>query len=315
MRIWLKTMMVVCVVGLLGCGEDAEESGLRCGPDEVENPIMETCDRVSGDSDTGDGDGEPGDGEPGDGEPGDGEPGDGDPGDGDSLQPPLRCEPGMDPDLDVECTFFAHSPSTLYEIDPFRETVEAVGTVPSDLFDIDTHPDGTIYGISTTTLYKLGVDDTEWSVVGSMGQIANANGLCINTSGIAYLTAHDGLYGVDLDTANTSLIGQMGSSYTSSGDCVIDKGNRLYMSANSTDLFGTGTDNLVEIDAATATATMVGDTGFQDIYGLTAAWDFLIGTTGSSQVILIDRHTGAAELLFTAPGNISFYGAASTPGR
>lgn len=226
-------------------------------------------------------------------------------------EPEAFCHLGMDPASPVECTFFAHSPSMLYRVDPFRQTIEPVRSVPNNLFDIDTHPDGTIYGITTQTLYRLGENDNDWVNVGNMGVFQNANGLCINMAGVAYMTANDVLYIVDLETAAVTTVGSMGSGFNSSGDCVIDKGNRLFMSSSTT----FGHDNLVEINASSANANNIGSTGFSQIYGLTAAWNLLIGTTGSGQIIVIDPQTGQGELLFTASQNIEFYGAASTPER
>lgn len=340
-----RLLILVSFLFLFACGEDTQEaSGPECNINEVLNPVTGVCvpngtsngdgdgdngdgdgDQTPGDGDNGDGDGANGDGDqnPGDGDngggdqtpgDGDGENGDGDenPGDGDLPDPGDFCGFQMNQDSAVECSFLAHSPSRLYRIDPFRETVEDIGSVPNNLFDIDTHPDGRLFGISTSTLYRKDNDDSSWVTVGAMGTVANANGLCIDTSGIAYITASNRLYTVDVETAQLSQVGTMGTLFNSSGDCVIDKGDRLFMS-NSGGL--SPSDTLTEIDANTAQAINIGPTGFTQIYGLTAAWSLLIGTTGRGEVILINPQTGAGELIFQTSPSITFYGAASTPER
>ena len=311
-----KVVLAVLLLWGIGCGDEessAGEGNLRCEAGEVYNPVSGVCvpggeEEESGDLEEGLGDGEgAGDGE----EPGDGEgAGDGEePGDGE-ITPPVFCSPEMDLDAEIECSFLAHSASTLYRIDPFRETVETLGSVPTNLFDIDTHPDGRIFGITTQTLYRKNALGGSWETVGNMGIVQNANGLCIDTGGRAYITATNRLYEVDLETANVSQVGSMGTGVSSSGDCVIDKGNRLYMSST-----GAGSDRLVEIDALSAETTMIGPTGFSQIYGLTAAWGLLIGTTGAGEVILISPFSGNGELLFQTSPSIVFFGAASTPER
>lgn len=208
----------------------------------------------------------------------------------------------------LDCTFYAHSPSTLYRVDPFLKTAESLGPLPASLFDIDTHPNGVLYGITTTTLYKLEPGATQWQTVGSMGTIGNANGLCIDSEGKAYITASSSLYTVNLESAQSRLIGRFQPSFTSSGDCVINKADTLYMSAR-----GFSSDSLILIDGENARTTNIGSTGFPEIYALTSAWGYLFGLTGEGHLITINTQTGRAEHLHTFP--YTFYGAASTPGR
>jgi hypothetical protein len=60
--------------------------------------------------------------------------------------------------------------------------------------------------------------------------------------------------------------------------------------------------------------TLVGDTGFHHIYGLTAGWGKLFGLTSSGELIELDTETGAGTLVHTFPDK-SWWGAASTPTR
>jgi hypothetical protein len=309
-------------LALMACGDDAvDRDGDTCPEGQRLNPITGECAPVNTDNlgpgpdegeDLGDGDDEeePGDPDtPGDGDGGQ-DPGDGedpvDPGPPNPLPPENFCGGANSAGLD--CTFYAHTTSTLYRIDPFARTLQTVGPLPTTLFDIDTHPDGVLYGITTTTLYKLEPGQTQWQTVGSIGSIGNANGLCIDSTGKAYITASNSLYTVDLRTAQASRVGSMGT-HTSSGDCVINKADTLYMTAS-----GLGQDSLVLIDGDTAQTRRIGATGFSEIYALTAAWGYLFGLTGRGQLISLDPQTGRGQLLHTFSGK-TFYGAASTPGR
>lgn len=228
--------------------------------------------------------------------------------------PQEYCGLDMNPDFEIDCSFYAHTPEMLYRIDPFRKTIETIRAVPSGLTDIDTHPEGTLYGITFDNLYKLEVGATDWAHVGTLNPSSTANGLCIDMGGNAFMTAGSDLYRLDLTTAQVTHLTSFGglfSSISSSGDCVFDKGDRLFMSSRGAGM--TGADDLVAIDGQNT--RVIGNTGFAQIYGLTSAWGILFGTTGQGEVIRINSDTGRADLLFKPPGNLNFYGAASTPAR
>ncbi|MGM0558293.1 MAG: MopE-related protein [Myxococcota bacterium] len=211
----------------------------------------------------------------------------------------------------LTCGFYAHTSSDLYIVDPFQKTASPVTSVPG-LFDIDTHPNGTLYGITSSSLYTFDDASDDWNLVGSLGTPATTtpNGLAIDTRGTAYMTASNNVYTVDLATGDSTLIGSMGSGYNSSGDCVINKDDTLFMSSNHA-LQG---DVLILIDTTDASGREVGQTSFNEIYGLTAAWGRMYGLTGAGQLIEIDSGTGQATLVHTFAGK-SWYGAASTPNR
>lgn len=207
------------------------------------------------------------------------------------------------------CSFYAHSSSTLYQVDPFEKTATEVTSVPS-LVDMDTHPDGTLYGITFTELKKFDASTNQWMTLGSLGVSGTPNGLAINNQGTAFMTASNQVYTVDLSSGAATSLGSMGGTYNSSGDCVVNKDNSLYMSSDHS----LGGDTLVLIDGNTAQAQAVGAIGFGEVYGLTAAWGRMFGLTGSGQLIEIDSGTGQGRLMHTFSG-ISWYGAASTPQR
>lgn len=210
----------------------------------------------------------------------------------------------------LNCTFLAHTPDTLYRIDPFLNTAEAVTEAP-DLWDMDTAPDGTVYAISEVALYRYNERRERWiEITPDVQAPGDTNGMAIDLSGIAYITSGNRLFTLDLETGQTRRVGSMGPGFESSGDIVINKGNSLYMSSRD----GSDTDYLVLIDAETGRARTVGPIGFNEVYGLTAAWGYLIGVTAKGEVISINSETGEGELLASYP-DLAFGGSASAEER
>lgn len=210
------------------------------------------------------------------------------------------------------CEVFAHSSSRFYRVDVIRLTIEDVGPMPSNAFDMDVAPDGTLYAIANRILHRFNASSQTWSQVGSLnlGFTANVNGLCINSFGQAFATGGSQLYRVDLDTGNaTAATNSMGSGIRSSGDCVIDKGDTVFMSSSGSG----GNDDIVEV-SPDGSGRILGTTNHHSIYGMTAAWGRLYGFTGDGRLIEIDQRTWESVELtrFTNP-NLVFNGAASAP--
>ncbi len=208
----------------------------------------------------------------------------------------------------IDCGFFAQSNTTLYYVEPFRKEIESLGEVPG-LFDIDTHPDGTLYGITSSYLHRYDEMTMSWTRFDNpLGSIGTANGMAIDTDGTVFITSSSTLYTADLSTGRATRVGDM-TGFSSSGDCVVTKDRALLMTSSHTD-----PDSLVLIDGRDGNASQIGVSNDDEIWGLTAAFNRLFGLTSSGRVVEFDRNTGATTLIHTFP-DVSFYGAASTPGR
>jgi hypothetical protein len=73
-------------------------------------------------------------------------------------------------------------------------------------------------------------------------------------------------------------------------------------------------DSFARIDGDTGASTIVGQTGFDGIWGLTAAYNRVFGMTDQGHVVEIDVADGTTTVLHQYD-ELSFFGAASTPGR
>ena len=211
---------------------------------------------------------------------------------------------------DRDCVVYAHSSSVLYEVDPFLMTISNISSVPS-LYDFDTDMSGTLYGISPpSSVYMFDDSTLSWNQIATLSHNnGTLNGFCIDSSNNAYATVGNAIYSIDTDNGNVALIGNLGGGFQSSGDCVVDKVDGIYMTSPAN-----GGDDLIRIDAATGEGTLIGNTGFGGIYGLTSAWGYMFGFAGNGSLVRIDKTTGASTLLHTFP-NIIFYGSASSAMR
>ncbi|RMH40140.1 MAG: hypothetical protein D6689_14615 [Deltaproteobacteria bacterium] len=73
---------------------------------------------------------------------------------------------------------------------------------------------------------------------------------------------------------------------------------------------GAGTDLLARVDPTTGAATVIGDTGVADIWGVGFWGNRVFGFTDDGQFVLLDPATGAATLVDS--GSVRWWGAAVT---
>jgi hypothetical protein len=226
----------------------------------------------------------------------------------------------------IECVFYAHGPEGVdspensqgqfFTVDPFKKKVTYISEIlntDGSLLDIDTSPDGIIYGISAQSLYNYNRNLNAWVKVGDLQtSLQGANGLAIDRSGEAFATARAARYSVDLNSGRANKLGNLTGNVNSSGDCVVNKGDVLFMTSKQDD--PNLPDDLIKIDRTNNTTEKIGTTSHSRIFGLTAAWGKLFGLTANGELIEIDQRTGASTLIEKFDGRV-FYGAASTPER
>ena len=210
----------------------------------------------------------------------------------------------------LDCTFYAHGRYDLYRIDPFKERVLPAGTLRTPerrgVLDIDSAPDGTLIGVTREELLSFD-DQGRYELIASIDTPRNTNGLAIDSTGRIFLTQSDDegsqAYTVT-QRGDIDVLGDL-SPYQSSGDCVVLKDDSLLMTAPSE--YG---DLLVYVDSRDATPRVLGATGFEKIYGLSASFGYLFGVTDEGRILLIDANTGEASELFRR-ADLRFWGAAN----
>lgn len=219
----------------------------------------------------------------------------------------------------VNAAVYAHSSSTLYRVDPDTLVVAQVAPFqwPSGIdtmTDIAIDKDGNMIGISFDSVYAIDKDTAECTFLATLSE--DFNGLSYipvdtpdpSDEEILIAAASSGtVYQVDPSTGATTPIGAYGNGWGSSGDIVSVRGHTYATVVE--DL--TATDKLASIDPSNGyQATIIGDTGFQDIWGVGYWGDKVYGFAETTSFVLIDVDTGIATEVETS--DVHWWGAGVT---
>ena len=209
---------------------------------------------------------------------------------------------------------YAHTYSDLYRLDPETSAIVKVASFGWPLGGTDMMTDlaidknGNMTGVSFKAIYAVDPDTAGCTL------LSHFTGSFIN--GLSYLpidgdaealvgTATNGdLFRIDPATGSTFKFGNFGGGLASSGDIMFVSGLGTYATVK---VSGVATDSLARIDPMTGGATLVGDTGFSNLWGLGFWKDKLYGFTSDGKTLSISPMTGAAQLLHT--DTVSWYGA------
>jgi hypothetical protein len=189
------------------------------------------------------------------------------------------------------------------KVDVTTDAVTLVGNSGRILTDIAFDPNGNLFGIDQTNLYRINTITGAATVVGALnpaiptvpsniGTIP-ANSLVFSNSGVLF-TATNQLYTINPGTAADTRIGALGGSFISAGDLAFVNGT----------LFLSDTQNrLLSVDPATGVATLIGNMGVADVFGLATPDNVtLFGVAGTS-VYSLDPATGNATLAVNFGGH------------
>lgn len=180
------------------------------------------------------------------------------------------------------------SAGLLATVDVPTGSVTLIGDMGVVMTDVAFAPDGRLFGISFTALYEIDPVTAIASLIGNHG-INNGNALVFAADGTLYaasgvLTA---LYELDPTTGAATVVGNLGAS--SGGDLAFAEGG-FYMA--------TGAGQLVSIDLGPpATGTVVGSSGFSNVFGLATADDGVLYGVAGTSVFSVDTATGAGTLV------------------
>ena len=215
----------------------------------------------------------------------------------------------------VMAVVYAHSASELFEVDPATLAVRRIAAFrfaggSDEITDIALDQAGNMIGVSFSSVYSIDKGSGACKRLSSIGQ--QFNGLSFvpvaqidqGGTGDDVLVAADlngDLTKIDPMSGKTTRIGSYGGGWVSSGDVVSVTGLGAYATVSG-GLFGT--DRLARIDFAKAgKATIIGDTGFSDVWGLAFWGDKLFGFSQGGDFLTIDVKTGKAKRVQGSPGS------------
>lgn len=209
---------------------------------------------------------------------------------------------------------YAHSRDTLYIVDPVTFDVTTVGpfnALGGDFItDLAVTPDGTIYGISNTKLYR--VDPSGQAIfVADVAGVSNVALTFLPDGTLLASDASGGVRSIDPATGAVIEIGAFGGGYATAGDLVAVADGTMYAISDQglPDAF---TNNiLLTVDPSTGVASPVGQIGYGRTFGAAYTNGHVYAFTSIGEIIEIDPMTGAGTPVRTHA--LEFWGAAVTP--
>ncbi|MDY6939019.1 MAG: PEP-CTERM sorting domain-containing protein [Cyanobacteriota bacterium] len=156
---------------------------------------------------------------------------------------------------------------------------------------------GDLYDIDLSTNENTPIDNLELFI----------NGLGFDEENILYGTGLSGFYSIDTLTGTALQVSSI-SGFNSSGDLVYDSDLEQFFATSSSG----STDDLWSIEKD-GTATLIGDIGFNNVFGLFFENGTLFGYTENRQQISIDMTTGIGTFDKSISGtNGQIFGATSS---
>jgi hypothetical protein len=206
---------------------------------------------------------------------------------------------------------YAHSYQKLFKVNPDTLEVTLIGEFgwpggpETDLMtDIAVDRDGEITGVSFGAVYAVNKDTAEVTFRTALtGQ--EFNGLSFirqpDDSEILVGTGLSGtLWHIDPEgVVEPMQTGAYGGSMVSSGDLVSVVGFGTVATVKN----GSTLDYLARIDEDTGAGTIIGNTGYPDIWGIGFWRDKVFGFVATNEFVLIDINTGVATYISTGPEN------------
>jgi hypothetical protein len=262
------------------------------------------------------GSGQGGNGTGGNGDGGSGTGGAGGAGGGAGGAPPKDA--GADGGPVLVPVVYAHSPNTLYKLDPVTKAVKVVGDFKgcSSVIDIAIDKDGVVWGTTFGGLYTIDPVTAKCQEI-ALGSYPNSLSFVPKGTLDPNEEALVGYVGADyvrIDTKSGSVtkVGSLGNQgYASSGDVVSVIGGGTYLTVN-----GNGcADCIVEVNPTTgALVNKIGSVGHSSVYGLAFWAGVAYGFDDAGELFQIDLATGASSVLPIpgAPPGLEFWGAGST---
>jgi len=182
---------------------------------------------------------------------------------------------------------------TLVDVDAKTATLVAAPSVDTEISDIATDANGTLYLLTFNSLYSLNTSTRVATRLGAHG-IAGANALTFDANGTLYAASSlsTNLYRLDPATAKATVVGTLPNG--SAGDLALLNGRLFLAGVNDT----LGVVNL----RSNATPATVGNFGLAtSVFGLAAGDSNTLYGGANSKLFKVDPTTGAVSYLFDMP--------------
>ncbi len=209
-------------------------------------------------------------------------------------------------------TFVSTNDGKIGKIDPTTGAFTQVASGNVAFTDIAIADNGKLYGINFSELFEVDLSTGVYSSIGFFGAIGDKDMNALTyANGTLYGAKGDRLYSFNLQTgAATPTIPTPG--FNSSGDLIFDAANNRFLAISKGGM--NGSDRLYSIDLTNSTYLVLGDLGFQDVFGLTFENGNLMGYTSDRKQISIDTSTGKGSFLRDVTGTTSqIWGATYQP--
>jgi len=171
-----------------------------------------------------------------------------------------------------------------------------VGNSGAALTDIAFDPNGNLYGITFSNLYRINTSTGAATLIGG-GFPVQMNALTFSSTGVLYgaATGSNGFYTINTTTGAATLVGNIGS--TSAGDLAFHNGV-LYLSSS--------TGNLVSINVSTGVGTIIGSLGpAGGSFGLANGDDNVLYAVNGTNIFSVNTATGLGTLVVGYGGVLS----------
>jgi hypothetical protein len=214
---------------------------------------------------------------------------------------------------------YAHSPTTLYRLDPNTLQVDTVADFNGcgEVIDIALDKDSNLYGTSFTGLYRINRDTAVCTEIATgsypnslsfvpAGVLDPANEVLVAYLGADYIR-------IDVTTGAITTIGTIGGGLTSSGDIVSVEGGGTYLTVDGPNC----DDCLIQVNPADGGLQRNwGELGFPNVWGLAYWGGVAYGFDDNGSAFSIEF--GGSTVTTTpiafpgAPPGLRFWGAGST---
>ncbi len=236
---------------------------------------------------------------------------DGGPGAADAWQPGADAGPRP-------TRMFVHTADKLFVMDDINFALSEVGefAAPENdrMTDLAVTPDGEIYTLSSSALYRVNRDTAQATKVADVAGLSNV-GMTFLIDGTLLATDKDGgVRKINPQTGAVTEVGEFGSGYATAGDLVAIADGRMFAISDTGPQGNEDVNNvLIVINPETgAFVESVGQIGWGRVFGSAVANGKIYAFTDEGYVIEINpaNGVGTQRALYE---DVSFWGAGVTP--